>query len=219
MQSPSLLDTLALLGPLSAAVVALLIALVIEPLKNFIRRPRISIQFAQGDPYCHPSLVSTVVYPDGSKTTFTKPRAAYYVRAWVENVRTWGVLGGSLARGCKGKLAVVRDGDRQRRFDYDPMILHWVSEPRTGPNPYGPVELAFGEGDYLDIMRTIEGHDQIHIDTEPELKGSPHHLGSGQHYLTVTIYGENFGPKSFHLHVNWDGKKWNELKIHQVDKV
>ena len=210
------LDRLVRLGPLAAAVVALLIALVIEPLKKWVTKPRIRIRFDQAEPYCHASMVSIMMAEDGSEFRPIKPFSAYHVRAWVENTRRFGVLGGTVAKGCKGKLTSVRDASKNRRFEYDPMSLHWVSEGMTGPNRYGPIDLAFGEGDYLDIIRTFEGQSNVRIATGPEPKGSPHDLPAGAHYLTVTIYGANFEPESFHLRVKWGGKKWDELQVHKV---
>lgn len=220
MEGNDWLDTLVRLGPLTAAVVALLVVLVIQPLKNWMRKPRISIRFEQADPYCHVSIIAQHADPfTGAVQRQQVPLGAYWVRVWVVNEKRFRVLGGTVARRCKGKLVCVRDSRRKTLVEYDPLVLHWVSHGRRGSEPFGSIDLSPGEMDYLDVFHTVQGQTDIQIDTVPEPRGSPLHLTRGEHYLTITIYGENFDPKSVYLHVVWDGKTWDELQVRKVRSV
>jgi len=193
---------------------AVLVALFGEPFTRWWRKPRLEVEFEQDEPFCrHSRIAAEIDHRTGKRTAIAPRRPAYWIRLRIKNSKKYRILGGSVARRCEGKLAAVRDANLERRPEYDPVGLHWVSRGRQSPQAYDTIDLNYDEEEYLNLFHTEEGRQVALIDTDPELRGTPPILLPGEYYLDITIYGGNFSPLPTRFHVVWDGKKWDGMKI------
>jgi len=206
----SLADWLTALG----TVGAVLVALFREPLMAWWRSPRLEVEFEQDEPFCrHSKIAAEVDHRTGEVRDVRPPCPAYWIRLRLKNSKRFRILGGSVAKKCEGKLAAVRAARLERQPEYDPAVLHWVSRGRRGAHAYESIDLNYGEEEYLNVFHTEEARLVAFIDTDPELRGTPSVLPPGEHYLDITIYGENFGPVQTRLHVQWDGERYDRITV------
>lgn len=119
-------------------VSAVLVALYLELIKNWLKRPILNVTFKNKPRW----KVETVVLNN-------VPLPAIWFRIKVEN------KGKTLAEGVKGKLIEIYHPDgKTRREDIDPMELHWtgIKSPT--------IDLIPEEFEYLDIFHVYKEIDQ-----------------------------------------------------------
>jgi len=135
----------------------------------------------------------------------------YWIRVKIKN------KGMSIARNCEGRLVEisrVENGGEKRIKKFVPLILRWASRPYITP-----IDINRKSSWFLDIVfinkederMKEEFSNYVHICDifRPVPTGTMKDLEPGEYYLKVTVYGENFNPKTEKFYMNWFGN-WNE---------
>ena len=226
MDYVALIQTLTAVGTLGTAIVILWL----QVIRPWLYAPKLKIDFRQEEPYCKDVLwvfqgdVNNATFPLGilppSGNTYGEPQTsldmdgdltyrinAYWIRLKVTN------NGGSVAKNCEGQLTEVRDKDKNLMRGFVPVILRWSSRPDIGPIDINKEAFWF-----LDILFINQAHAEskeakkfskyVHIcDIYRDMPtGTSKDLEQGEYYLKITVYGDNFKPKSIILFIDWKGK-------------
>lgn len=222
-----LIQTLTAIGTLGTALVILWLQII----RPWLYAPELKIDFRQEEPYCKevpwifkedvnkanfPSKITPIsgstygepqILLDTTDDSITYETNAYWIRLKVTNE------GGSVAKNCEGQLTEVRDKDKNLMRGFVPIILRWSSRPDIDPIDINKEAFWF-----LDILFINQAHAKFE-EAEKFSKhahicdiyrnvptGTSKDLEQGEYYLKITIYGDNFKPKSNILFINWKGE-------------
>lgn len=151
-------------------------------------RPRLSIDFRDGEPCCRQILLANP--PD---------RLGHWIRVCVRNV------GRSTARHCKGKVVAVLDDEGHERPDRDPMVLRWCGVPDE--QGFEPIDLSPNEHQFLNVVVSIEHvSDHVEIVSTREGAGFDKTLErERKHIVRVGVYADNASAALASFQVYFDG--------------
>lgn len=193
----------------SGTISMVLIIVYIEIIKPWLRKPRIVIEFDNKAPFC--------------RTAYNGKKMRYYIRLRIQNA------GRSVAKKLRGKLVEVTKEDGKVDTDFDPLFLHWTTIEKTRrlefdpwANFLNPLDLNPTEFDYLDVFDLGEGEEPkerpIKITHTPYQRGCRKDFGMSQitNIFKITIHGENVDPVSGKYRLAWDGKKYDEIRMHKI---
>jgi hypothetical protein len=155
-----------------AVLVTVLIAL---GFFDHLRRPQVRVTFEPTEPWCR--------HGEGEDG-----RGGLWVRVGVEN------HGRGAARGCVGRLLIVRT-DGRPRLDVDPVQLRWAGVPRS--RAFDAVALGRGEREYLNVVfRPNGGGWRLVTFQDPDFDpGFATELPlEGRHALELSVFSDNADP-------------------------
>lgn len=177
VNSPSITDWLTAIGTIGAVVIALFL----NTLLKWYRRPILTIEFENKAPFCR-------------HVPQTNKSIAYFLRLRVKNT------GRSMARDCEGKLVKIQDfNPRYERTDFDPSNLHWA-----GHGTSNAISIHKKAYEYLDIIHVRNDVSSILLKTnEVEPRGFPFAFPRQDYILDVVLCGKNTEPveKFFRVHI------------------
>lgn len=152
------------------------------------QRPRLTIAYRDEVPF--KKFLRIIEDPEPQRTET-------FVRVRVRNEKP------ILAKACTGKI-VQWYTDAERVESFDPIRLHWVSNRY---DDYSPIDLAYREFEYLDILTTITSDKRIRIYTNTHERGTPYTFEPGDHVFQVAVYSANESSVSAWFRVTCDTKK------------
>lgn len=163
----------------------------LKHLHKWLCRPRLSLTFEQGDPFCRVTSTSDFICVANVIPT-------YWIRLKVIN------KGESMAKLCLGKCIKVMNDKGEYIKEYDPMRLHWDST-RWKDIPFATIDLSRDESAYLDTLvaqnnRIFFAGDQ-HPWAQYEQRAIPNFLSSGTYILLITVYGNEIKPVTKYVSV------------------
>jgi len=202
-----------------AAAAAVVLALFRDYIRAWWRRPRLQIDFENRGPFCrNPTIVET-------------GKRGYWIRVKVTND------GGSVAKGCIGKLMQMRDANRCPLPLFDAMALRWVDAlPKhllvtaiTGKGVgvmvgqeaiheiYNPVmDLTPHDSTFLNIVNTEQGTDEFRVNAaDPRPRGVFFTYRRGEYFLSLRILSENADPISKEYRLVWEGD-YDNIRMEEV---
>ena len=136
------------------------------------RRPRLTISYRDETPFKKFLRVILDSEPHPTES---------FARVRVKNEKPM------LAKTCVGKIVHwYTEGEPVESFD--PIRLHWVS---NRINDYSPIDLAYGEFEYLDLLQTVTRDRQIRIYTNTHERGAPYTFNLGNHVFQLAVYSAN----------------------------
>ena len=136
------------------------------------RRPKLQIVYRDQTPFKKHLTVNR-----GTDTVSTET----FIRIRVSNGNR------ALAKSCSGKLVHLYT-NKQRVEAFDPVKLHWAP---NRPDDDSPIDLAYGEFEYLDIVRTQSDKKKIKIYTNTHKRGTLRELSPGVYIFQVVVYCAN----------------------------
>lgn len=179
---PLITDWLTAIGTISAVVAALILASLGGLLRKY-RKPVLTIEFENKEPFCRHSPIIEYGKAIG-----------YFLRLRIRNT------GKSIARECEGKLVRILNADtREERTDFDPTNLLWVGHERRDA-----ISIHKRAYEYLGIVYVQDNAPKIRISTnEIESRGVSFELERSTYILDVVLFGKNTEPveKFFKLEV------------------
>ena len=197
-----------------AGIGTILLALItfyLEVMKPRLQNPKFSIQCGKKEPYRRISLTEKDIRK-GVTAGVKEPINGYFVRIRVEN------CGKSVARRCKGKLEKVMNEKEELLVQYDPMTLHWVeTDPRE--LPLSTIDLAPGQGEFLDVIYTLNGQQLAWIYSDILLRGMPKSFEQGKYILEITIYADNATPRSEKFKLIWGGANFTNISLEKYQDI
>jgi hypothetical protein len=157
------------------------VALFLNILLKWYRRPILTIEFENKEPFCRHTLQ-------------TDKSIAYFLRLQVKNT------GKSMARDCEGKLVKILDVyPRYERPDFDPTNLHWA-----GHGTNNAISIHKKAYEYLDIIHVRNDVPDIFLKTnEVEPRGFSLAFPRQDYILDIVLYGKNTEPveKFYKIHI------------------
>ncbi|OLT58064.1 hypothetical protein BJP37_02410 [Moorena bouillonii PNG] len=149
------------------------------------RRPKLEVTYEDKSPFKkHAQIIETW-------------ESSVFVRVRVRN------RGSNIAKGCTGKVVSWCAG-KEETDDFDPVRVHWVSNP---PDDDGPISLAVGEFEYLDVFRVNIGGGRLDLYTNSHPRATSMSFAWPQAFvLKVVVYCEDSPASSIRLRVSYDEK-------------
>lgn len=194
------------------ATTAMVIISFVVFIRPTFRRPKFSIDFSVGLPFCRQSTSTDFKRIDLWTDT-------YWIRLRVKNT------GKSIAKHCLGKIIKIMDDKGQENDKFDIMHLHWVGTGGWQDVPFQTLDLNRGEFAYLDILATQSGNDAIYIAgdqfpwTKYERRQTLDHLSPGKYILCISVYGDDVNPETKYISLIWGGSGITDIKLELHDTV
>jgi hypothetical protein len=150
---------------------------------QFLRKPKIKITYEDREPFRkYLRLLNNS----------SDLKIEWFIRIKVENKRR------VIAQKCFGKI-VDWYTESKKVENFDPIKLHWVSNP---PEDYSSINLSYKEFDYLDIFLTNKDLKILKIYSHTHPRGSPVEFDYKlNHLIKIAVYGENEYHKFHYLKV------------------
>jgi len=194
-------------------LLAVAVALFLEPLRNYWQRPQLSIVFRNESPFCRTTSITT------NFRTVTAAES-YWIRLRILN------KGRSVARKCKVKLVAIAHKDLKTiRQDVDPVVLHWVGsdEVRQAIEESQTIihysrrevlDINSEEYEYADLFCCEKGErDTLDIQAiDVAARGINFSPARDNYYVLLTAYAENAKPVTRIFKVAC-GKDFTETKL------
>lgn len=155
------------------------------------------------------SRETTVSWPPGALES-PQWKAAFWPRLQVKNV------GRSVARRCEGILTEVTNPEGKLDTRYDPLSLSWSIAPTS--RGLEPLDIARNRVVDLNTFYTIKGEPKAPFATHPDPRGIPLHLGPGDYWLRIVIYGDNFKPVERGYAVHWNGEDYRRVDMREMNE-
>ena len=211
-------EWLTAVGTISAVIVALGLALM-QGLISWFRRPILTIDFKQVEPFCRYTTYSQgeeVIIKGIKYWKFEKQQNlgenqdSYWIRLKVKN------KGRSMARDCEGKIARILDYDTLiERTDFDPVNLRWVraeiiKQININRNTY----------EYLDLLLVDRNHpDTIFLETtENESRGIQLFFPKGNYIVEVIVFASNCKPVFKKYFIKSGKISYDEIEIEEFKR-
>jgi len=198
---------------IAALVVSIAVAIAViyrEIIHDWFVRPKMEVTFSSEEPI---SCETIYEHLPGKKLKVFWPRLR------VKN------NGRSMARGCEGILAEVRNPKGELITRYEMLPLRWAISPYA--RGCEPLDIASKRVVHLNTFFTIQDWQDAFLVTT--MIGGPHEvIGSrvdpneyfepGDYWLRIVIYGDNFHPVERGYAVHWDGKDYKKVGIKEMNE-
>ncbi|MFC2050980.1 hypothetical protein ACFLTN_07395 [Chloroflexota bacterium] len=193
------------------ATTAMVIISFVVFVRPTFRRPKFSIDFSLGLPFCRRT----------TSTDFTRINLrteTYWIRLRIRNT------GKSVARNCLGKIIKITDDKGQENDEFDVMHLHWVGTSWID-SPFESLDLDRGEFAYLDILVTQSGNDAMYIAgdqfpwTKYERRQILDRLPPGKYILSISVYGDDASPETKYVSLIWSGSIIRDVNMEIHDTI
>jgi len=176
------------------SLIAFLTALFVEPIKRFLLRPKMNVEFKK-DTTCI------------CKTTTANGSTSVYIRVRVNNAST------VIAQKCKAYLVSVErgvDSDFAPTFYCESMPLAWSCQ--SPGKEYDSLDIPKGVNQYIDLIETNSNFGQQII---PKIMVIPFRYidlfkDKGKYRFTVLLTGENVEPVYIKVVFDWQGV-WDQF--------
>jgi hypothetical protein len=169
-----------------------------EIIKPWWNRPKFSVEFENGVPYCRVAKIL------GSKFN------GYYVRIKVIN------SGRSVAKRCIGKVTQIMDSAGTELPGYDPVALPWIGTD-INEAPFRPIDLNNKEYEYLNILYKTDKDPHLAMIWRDKIpRGTSSELSKGEYTLQVTIYGDNVKPFSQKYQLSCGDSDYKDIKMKAI---
>ncbi len=191
-------ESSAVLNTLIGAVLGFTAAVFAEPLKQWLYRPKLKLEFGD-DPGC------TARTPEQAQLQGPRPvqsiHEADYIRIKVKNTKP------VIAKNCRAYLVAIERADNSGGFKPtiygDSIPLPWACR---GEEAYGPLDLLRGIVQFVDVVSTRS----VSPDFKPEIKPIPYRYidlfrQHGTFRFTVQVSGENVKPVFIKVVFKWAG--------------
>jgi hypothetical protein len=193
-------DFQTIVTPLLTFAGGLVTALIGEPLRHRVWRPKLRVSFGISEEYIAPTREE---FPGGE-------REARYVRLKVVNRSQ------AVARDCRAFLTNIEretpPGKFERTIFSDTLQLPWSVRPDGGRAE----DLPHGVANFVDVISTREGNPTFRIHGRVFPFRYEHLLSDYARYrLTVWVTGDNVKPVKIKLFFSWKGA-WNAFEAAQA---
>jgi len=194
------------------ATTAMVIISFIVFIRPTFKRPKFSIDYDGGLPFCRQTTSTDFNNSDLWVDT-------YWVRLRVRNT------GKSIAKHCLGKIIKIMDANGQENNNFDIMHLHWVG---TGWHeaPFQTLDLNRGESAYLDILAAQSNNrdiyptgDQFPWAIEYERRQILDRLPPGKYILSISVYGDDVNPETKYVSLIWGGSSIRDFNMEIHDNL
>ncbi|MEW8440373.1 MAG: hypothetical protein AB2689_19670 [Candidatus Thiodiazotropha taylori] len=193
------LELSSVLNTLAGAALGFAAAVFAEPLRQWIYRPKLLLTF-DNDPGCRARTPEQTQLHGGPRP-IESTHEAEYIRVKIQNTKP------HIAKNCRAYLVGVEKADEHDNFKQtiygDSIPLPWSCR---GNEAYGPLDLARGIVQFIDIVSTRS----VAPDFKPEIKPVPYRYFNlfhqhGKYRFTIQVSGENVKPVFIKVIFNWSG--------------
>ncbi len=189
----------AVLNTITGAVLGFGAAIFAEPLRQWIFRPKLKLEF--GDDPGYKARTPEEADIPSSPRPIHSVHEAEYIRIKVTNEKR------AIAKSCRAYLVAVEKADESG--DYKPTIycdsipLAWSCRDKQA---YDPLDLPRGVAQFVDVVSTRS----VSQDFKPEIKPIPFRYFAlfqehGTFRFTVLVSGENVKPIFIKIVFQWSG--------------
>lgn len=206
MAEPATISYLAIIVNVFAFVAGFLTAVFAEPLRRWLFKPKLSLDFSE-KPDCISLTAESTYFPTGKPET----HSAYYVKVEVTVPKR------RMAKGCRGYLVNI-DKKNEETGAFEPTIycdsiqLAWSCK-RTDEERYQGVDIPYGVRQFLDVFSTRDDSQMF----APKIAITPLRYidlfkEKGIFRFTVQVSAEEADPKFIKLDLDWKGV-WDDFKV------
>jgi hypothetical protein len=194
-------------GPLVGGAIGFASALFAEPLRRWLFRPKLFLDFRNAPEFQARTPEQWQGYPNGSAALVIGTRQAHYVRIRVQNVSN------HVARICSAYLVNVERQDQRGEYsatDYsDTIPLSWSCRE---PKSFEPIDIPASAAFFFNVVSAREGSKELQVATSV----MPLRYGSllstpGTYRFTVQVAGDEIVPVTLRVCARWSGE-WDKLE-------
>lgn len=207
-----------MLNTLIGALVGFALALIAEPIRQWLFRPRLGVEFGSSSEYQAETKVNHYIQnPQPGAVigdlVYIGSHEAVYLRLKINNRQPGWLRGSPVAKGCRAYLINIEkareNGEFQQTIYRDSIPLAWSC---AEPSQYDPMDIPVGVNQFVDVVILHDNSETY----EPAIHFKPDRYGSlfgeqGKFRLTVQVSGENVEPVFIKIDLIWSGQ-WNKYE-------
>lgn len=199
------IDASAVLNTAVGAVLGFAAAVFAEPLRHWIYRPKLKLEFGD-DPGYRARTLEEADIPSAPVPRHSV-HDAEYIRIKITNIKP------AIAKSCRAYLVAVEKADEAGKFSptvyCDSIPLSWACRDSQA---YEPLDLPRGVVQFIDVISTRS----ISKDFKPEIRPIPYRYFDlfrehGTFRLTIQVSGDNVKPVFTKIVFRWAGV-WDEYE-------
>lgn len=202
------------------SIIAVVAVVYREFIHDLVYKPKLEVTFSLDEPI---SREETLLMPQPPPEVVM--RDVFVIRLGIKNT------GRVLARKCEGILSEVRNHKGELITRYEPLPLRWAISPHD--RGLQPLDIASKRVVYLDLLFTLKDSRWAFLPTTIKkgyhsedfpfekmvstIKGEAC-FEPGDYWLSIAIYGDNFGPVEKGYAVHWDGKNYKGIDMQEMNE-